>query len=210
MKFPKIGMRQAVTTAICYGAVFTATYATTSSLIKGGEVAADGKYTIALDMSSQSDSMSFQEEVDVLAARLHKAYGVDGRRAENFASWILEAEAYNPKIPADVIASMIMTESSFKYNARSHAGAVGPAQVKPKYWSSQCGNLNNPRTNIMCGAKVLSQYQAKAGSLKGAIKMYNVGPANYNKADMKEATDRYVSKISKHLAMLDNSGVIIR
>ena len=210
MKFSGFSMRNILGTAIGYGAIFTITYVGASSIIRGNESLESGTLGSPLAMVSSSRSQSFEEEVAVLSSRLKKAYGVDERRARNFAGWILEAEAYNPKIPADVIASMIMTESSFKYSARSKAGAVGPAQVKPQYWASLCGNLNNPRSNILCGAQVLSRYRAQAGSLKAAIKMYNVGPSNYNNGSMKEATDRYVGKIAKHLAMLDNPGVVIR
>lgn len=163
-----------------------------------------------IPFSTSKNTSSFQDEVNALSSRLVVAYRLNPERAGRFAGWILEAEAYT-HVHVDLIATIIMTESSFRYSAVSIDGAVGPTQVKPKYWSSSCGDLKNPRDNIICGAHVLSQYLKIAnGNVKQAIKMYNVGPSNLKHIEYKASSERYYGKVAVNLAMLNNPGVIIR
>ena len=39
-----------------------------------------------------------------------------------------------------LLASLVLIESSFRKDAVSHVGAIGPAQVRPEMWSSFCGS----------------------------------------------------------------------
>lgn len=165
----------------------------------------------SIPLHLQSDkTLSWQDEINLYADRLMEAYGIDNEKAVKFSEWILTASWEND-VPSDLISSVIMTESSFRTNVTSTAGAVGPAQVKPKYWSDSCGDLNNPLDNIRCGAMVLKKYSDQAnGDVKAALKMYNVGPTNYRKKRMTAASDRYITKIVRHLAMLENPTVVIQ
>jgi soluble lytic murein transglycosylase-like protein len=193
-----------------YLSVFTATFFQTYSEVNDYRDYADASTPKLLPMHSSSTSVTFEEEVSKLSERMVKAYGINKDKSDKFAGWILEAEAYK-QVPADLIATIIMTESTFRYNAVSSAGAVGPTQVKPKYWSASCGDISNPRDNVLCGAHVLASYIKRAnGNMKTAIKMYNVGPTNLESAEYRDASDRYYGKVARHLAMLDNTGVVIR
>ena len=141
--------------------------------------------------------------VNQLSKRLVKGFGVKQEVASEFSGWILEASE-RQKLHPDIIASLLITESSFRKNVISHAGAVGPAQVIPKYWAKYCGSsealLSDPEANVHCGAMVLAYFKDRClGSLQCALRAYNVGLHNQR---LYEAAQRYLSKIKKYLASL--------
>jgi soluble lytic murein transglycosylase-like protein len=145
---------------------------------------------------------SWREQVDSFGARVSNAFGVRKTTATEFAGWILEASA-RQTIEPDLLASLVQTESSFRKNVRSHIGAVGPAQVRPEYWSGFCGSsdLKDPAENIYCGAQILSHYRDRCGNdMECALQAYNIGP--YSKR--KQAGRRYVSKVDGYRATLRN------
>lgn len=205
----KLGFVGSAKTILLCGAIFAAayipSYATLEAISQG-----DIKLPPTNLSLYKPNSLSWEDEVNRFAARLADAYDIDKGKAHKFSGWILEAAYENQQSP-DLIASIIMTESSFRTNVRSSAGAVGPVQVRPKYWSDHCGDLNDPLDNIRCGAMVIRKYSDMAnGNVKTALKMYNVGPTNVKEKKLVEASDRYVSKIVRHLAMLENPSVVIR
>ena len=141
--------------------------------------------------------------VNQLSNRLVKGFGVKPKVASEFSGWILEASE-RQKLHPDIIASLLITESSFRKNVISHAGAVGPAQVIPKYWAKYCGSsealLSDPEANVHCGAMVLAYFKDRClGSLQCALRAYNVGLHNQR---LYEAAQRYLTKIKKYLARL--------
>jgi len=134
--------------------------------------------------------------------RLVKGFGVKPKVASEFSGWILEASE-RQKIHPEVLASLLITESSFRKHVVSHVGAVGPAQVRPEYWSEYCGMtealLSDPEANVHCGAMVLAYFKDRClGSLLCALKAYNVGLYNQHL----KAAHRYITKIKKYLASL--------
>jgi hypothetical protein len=151
------------------------------------------KIPLIFDNSQQSHADKFLN----LKKLLIKSYGINNTRAENFADWIL-LSTLSSDITPETMAALIMTESSFRYEIKSHAGAVGPAQVIPFFWNDSChGDLeNDPQMNIKCGVIVLEKYKKRCnGSLKCAFEMYNVGPTNFYKKKFDGAKKRYYSKI---------------
>ena len=141
--------------------------------------------------------------INQFSVRLVKGFGVKPEVASEFSGWILEASE-RQKIHPDILASLLITESSFRKNVISHAGAVGPAQVIPKYWSEYCGvseaHLSDPEANVHCGAMVLAYFKDRClGSLQCALRAYNVGLHNQR---LYEAAQRYLTKIRKYLARL--------
>jgi soluble lytic murein transglycosylase-like protein len=141
-------------------------------------------------------NMPWQAEVDAFGHKVSQAFGVRRNTATEFAGWILEASERQGLEP-ELLASLVLTESSFRKDARSHVGAVGPAQVRPEYWSGFCGSsdLLDPAENIYCGAQVLSHLLDRCGDDTGcALTAYNIGP--YSKE--KQAGRRYVSKIDRY------------
>ncbi|HSG91504.1 MAG TPA: lytic transglycosylase domain-containing protein [Pseudomonadales bacterium] len=143
------------------------------------------------------------------AGRLEDVFGIDDRKARKFAEWILEASA-RQQVPPELIAGMIYTESSFRMRVRSWAGAVGPAQVKPKFWSEFCGggDLTDPEHNVYCGAQILAHYMQQCGEFECAIRLYNVGPGNMRKAHFRQASHRYLAKVESHRSRMEDAPLL--
>ena len=144
-------------------------------------------------------SVPWHSEVDAFGHKVSQAFGVHRSTATEFAGWILEASE-RQGIEPELLASLVLTESSFKKDARSHLGAIGPAQVRPEFWSAFCGgDLENPADNIYCGAQVLSHLLDRCGDDTGcALTAYNIGPYG----DEKQAGRRYVSKVDEYTETL--------
>ena len=143
----------------------------------------------------------WQSEVDAFGYKVSQAFGVRRHTATEFAVWILEASERQGLEP-ELLASLVLTESSFRKNARSHVGAVGPAQVRPEYWRGFCGSdLDDPAENIYCGAQVLSHLIDRCGDdTSCALQAYNVGIHSTRV----QAGRRYVSKIDRYRDHLRN------
>lgn len=152
----------------------------------------------------------WQDEVGGFAQRLESTFGIDEQRADTFAGWILEASA-RQQVPPELIAGLIYTESSFRTHARSWAGAVGPAQVKPGFWQEFCGgiDLTDPEHNVYCGAQVLVHYMQQCGEFDCALRLYNVGPGNMRKPHMQQASGRYLAKVEGHRSRLLDSVEVV-
>ena len=149
----------------------------------------------------QLGQYAYSVEVAHLGARISAAFGINRVKAEEFSDWLIEASE-RQRISVDVLASLVLTESSFRKNVRSPVGAVGPAQVRPDYWAAFCGqdHLNDPEQNVYCGAQVLGHLLERCdGNLACALGSYNVGP-NARKG---RAAARYVAKIDLHLGRLE-------
>lgn len=145
--------------------------------------------------------LAYDVEVANLGSRISTAFGIQRLKAEEFSHWLIEASE-RQGISPDVLASLVLTESSFRKHVRSPVGAVGPAQVRPDYWAAFCGqdHLNDPEQNVYCGAQVLGHLQERCeGDLVCALGSYNVGP-NARKG---RAAARYVAKIDLHLERLE-------
>ena len=145
--------------------------------------------------------LAYDVEVANLGSRISTAFGIQCLKAEEFSHWLIEASE-RQGISPDVLASLVLAESSFRKHVRSPVGAVGPAQVRPDYWAAFCGqdHLNDPEQNIYCGAQVLGHLQERCdGDLVCALGSYNVGP-NARKG---RAAARYVAKIDLHLERLE-------
>ena len=137
-----------------------------------------------------------QTEVDKFGDRVSSAFGINEATATEFADWILEASERQDIAP-ELLASLVLTESSFRKHARSTVGAIGPAQIRPDYWSSFCGvdDLNDPEQNIYCGAQILAHLLKRCdGNRSCALAAYNVGPY----ADRDSAAKRYVTKVDRY------------
>ena len=120
--------------------------------------------------------------------------------AEEFAGWILEASARQQLAP-ELLASLVLAESTFRKNARSSVGAIGPAQVRDKYWGAFCGgDLHQPADNIYCGAQILASFKDACGALRCALHSYNLGSNGARRASREPAKARYVAKIQNGLS----------
>lgn len=139
------------------------------------------------------------------AVRLQVAFGLRHRDAVEYADWILEASVQQDLDPY-LLAGLVHAESTFRKTARSHAGALGPTQIKPKYWSKFCGypNFFDPEQNIHCGARILAHLRDVCGDVNCAIKAYNVGVG----ATRGAAAQRYLRKIDRRRALLAEQTIL--
>lgn len=164
-------------------------------------VAHQGYEKIALATPATTGRLIRQTEVAHFGNRVSDAFGIRGEVATEFADWILEASE-RQMLPPELLASLVITESSFRKTARSHVGAIGPTQVRPEYWGDFCGqpDLHDPEQNVYCGAQVLSHMLERCeGDRVCALAAYNVGPH----AQREKAANRYVKKIDSYLSTLE-------
>jgi|GEM_PF-2633604 len=133
-------------------------------------------------------------------------YPMGMERARQFAGWI-EGAADTYEVPAELLAAVIAVESSFRVDVRSSVGAVGPAQLRPEYWSELGYNLNDPGENIRAGARVLSNYYRLCESdWDCALRAYNVGITRVMNGGGGAAGERYVSRISSAPFVAEGGG----
>lgn len=83
-----------------------------------------------------------------------------------------------------LVYAVILTESSFDTDARSHAGAIGLMQLMPDTldWLSRLmgekeptGEITDPETNIKYGTYYLHHLITRFGSADTALAAYNAG-----------------------------------
>ncbi|MCP5179268.1 MAG: transglycosylase SLT domain-containing protein [Pseudomonadales bacterium] len=148
---------------------------------------------------------AWREEAGEFSDRLRRAFKLRRAVADEYAIWILQA-AERQGLDPDLLAGLVHAESTFSARARSAVGAVGPAQIRPKYWGAFCGgvDLNNPEQNIHCGAQVLAHLRDICGDVTCALKAYNVGLGGRHRA----AGERYLRKIEKRQKLLAMQSVI--
>lgn len=143
-------------------------------------------------------------EVEAFALRITQGYGVRHDVAMEFAPWILEASE-RQQLEPELLAGLILTESSFRKNVTSPVGAIGPAQVRPEFWSQFCGTgeLGDPAENIYCGAQILAYYKERCGGEDCALQAYNIGPYS----GRLQAGQRYVTKVGQWRDALVNISI---
>ena len=175
----------------------------TLSFTLANVVAHQGYEKIAFATPAATGRLIRQAEVAQFGNRVSSAFGINDSVATEFADWILEASE-RQRLAPELLASLVVTESSFRKKVRSHVGAIGPAQVRPDYWGEFCGavaELDDPETNVYCGAQVLSHMLERCeGNLDCALAAYNVGPYARTRND---AANRYVEKIDHYLTTLE-------
>ena len=144
---------------------------------------------------------------ETLVAEVELAYRVPRERALRLAEPLVRA-AYDEGVPVELFAAVVMTESSFREQVESHAGAIGPAQVVPRWWEDNlCAefDLLSPDENLQCGARILAHYREMCdGSWVCALHYYNVGPGAIQREEngSLEAAARYEGKVLGYLNTL--------
>jgi hypothetical protein len=182
--------------------------AATASFVVASLAATAGPVQQSLELPQVDGRPLWSQEVSVFADRLEDVFGLDDGNARDFAAWIMEASA-RQQMPPELIAGLIYTESSFRKRARSWAGAIGPAQVKPVFWREFCGggDLTDPEHNVYCGAQVLAHYMRQCGEFECAIRLYNVGPGNMRKPYYQRASHRYLAKVESHRSRMETGAL---
>ncbi len=129
------------------------------------------------------------------------------KRLKKFDKYIKAAsEKFN--VDEKLIKSVILTESSAKADAKSHANAKGLMQLidsTANYLGVE--NVWDPKENIMGGTKYLSKLlKLFNGDTDLALAGYNAGPGNVKKhkgIPPFEETQNYVKRVKNYLNNLD-------
>ena len=168
------------------------------------------RVSVALALPDATGRPTWAEERDAFAARLAHAFDLERSTAGDFAGWILEAST-RQALPPELLASLVMTESTFRKHVRSPMGAVGPGQVHPDLWSAWCGaDVADPEENVNCAAGILAHHlevcaRRSADPEACALRSYNLGYRNRDNRYFAAAADRYLAKIQRYLADLEST-----
>jgi hypothetical protein len=73
----------------------------------------------------QVTSKTHMQQAEEFSQKLVAGFGLRDAVALEFSDWILEASA-RQRIQPELIASLVLAESSFRKQVQSHVGAVGP------------------------------------------------------------------------------------
>jgi len=155
-----------------------------------------GNITASMALPEWNDRVQpWTHEVEAFATRVAAGFNLRQEVALEFSPWILEA-ASRQQLAPELLAGLVLTESSFRKNVKSAVGAIGPAQVRPEFWAQFCGteDLGDPEENIYCGAQILAYYVERCGAEACALSAYNVGPYSDKRQD---AGQRYVAKVAR-------------
>lgn len=130
--------------------------------------------------------------VGSLEIKISSHFPIPQNEANEFANWIVQS-ADKHGIDEVLLTSIVATESSFRKDAVSHKGAIGPAQIMPKYWEEFCAplDLSVPRENIECGARILSHLLEQCWDESCAIRSYNMGFPRVKAGKIFPSVERY-------------------
>ena len=95
----------------------------------------------------------------------------DGWRTE------IAAAAERNGVNADLFTALVRTESAFRADAISPAGAIGLAQLMPGTAAELGVDPYDPIQNLEGGARYLRQQLDRFGQVELALAAYNAGPA---------------------------------
>lgn len=121
---------------------------------------------------------------------------------------LIESASKKFNVDAQLIKSVILTESAGKADAKSSANAKGLMQLMDSTASDMgVNNPWNPKENINGGTKYLSKLlKSYKGDIDLTLAAYNAGPGNVKKYDgippFKE-TQNYVKRVNNYLNSLD-------
>ena len=153
-------------------------------------------------VSSYFQSQVKQDLVESLEVKIASHFPIPPTEATEFATWIVNS-ADKHGIDEILLTSIVATESSFRKDAVSHKGAIGPAQIMPKYWEDFCSplDLSVPRDNIECGAIILSHLLEQCWDESCAIQSYNMGFPRVKAGKTFPSVDRYERTVEQFKEM---------
>jgi soluble lytic murein transglycosylase-like protein len=116
----------------------------------------------------------------------------------------------NNKEITEGFITLVAMESAFKPSSKSHAGAVGYAQIIPKYameFASHCSldvtpeDVYEPEINLMLGACLFKHLREEYGNVSLTLVAYNSGKFSKQMKDM---------KAMKNLSNLETAGYVAK
>lgn len=113
---------------------------------------------------------------------------------------IIKEAAQKYDLPEALLKGLIHVESGNKAEAYSPKGAIGLSQIMP-FNSKRCGTRANrlwdERTNIMCGAQILSEELKNYRDVRKSLMAYNGGSTCVNKC---QESIKYASNVMQKTA----------
>lgn len=94
----------------------------------------------------------------------------------------IERAALRAGVEPALLASLVWAESGFQPGARSHAGAIGLAQLMPGTAAGLGVDPHDPQQNLDGGARFLAAQLRRFGRPELALAAYNAGPARVESA----------------------------
>jgi soluble lytic murein transglycosylase-like protein len=109
-----------------------------------------------------------------------------------------ESAARDASIPPAMLYAVAKVESNLRADAQSSAGARGLLQVMPATAAALDLNIDEPRSNVLAGARYLRQMLDRFGSTDLALAAYNAGPTAVARAGGAPSTDvqRYIANVN--------------
>ena len=142
---------------------------------------------------------------------------VNAAAGTSYDGWIQQAASANGLDP-DLVRAVIQTESGFRADAQSGAGAQGLMQLMPSTAKSLgVTDAFDPQQNIEAGTKYLSNLVQRFGDLRLALAAYNTGPGHIsdlnisdpdNAAEYVKISERVRGYVSKVLSRYDTYNAI--
>lgn len=164
----------------------------------GGRSAFNSQLTVLDSRAAQQYSNSMRLKPN--APKTPTSYGIpsySGNYKGQFLS-VAQAMARRHGIPEDLFLRLVQQESGWNPKAKSHAGAIGLAQLMP-FTARKLGvDPWNPSQNLEGGARYLRQQYDRFRSWRLALAAYNAGPeavAKYNGVPPYRETQGYVKAI---------------
>jgi soluble lytic murein transglycosylase-like protein len=93
-----------------------------------------------------------------------------------------ESAARDTHLPLALLVAVASVESNLDHRALSAAGARGLLQVMPPTAAELRLDPNEPKTNVLAGARYLKQMLSRFDSPDLALAAYNAGPGAVEKA----------------------------
>lgn len=158
--------------------------------------------------------LSFAQAVDVFKKRLPREHKKDAYKLAKLLFELSDRYMFSPGL----VLSLIETESSFRYDAVSKAGAIGLMQLLPSTAREvartagvrsykTAADLFDPVTNMRLGVAYVAYLRSRFGNTVHYLAAYNMGPSALRNRMMKGnfelgAIEAYVRKIHAKTAKL--------
>ena len=141
------------------------------------------------------------EEIEAKGKKTKVSSLIEGMKwegGENKWTGPVRAIAEEHGIPPNLFLRLVKQESNFQPGAKSHAGAIGLAQLMPGTAEYLKVNPHDPIQNLKGGARYLKEQYDKFGRWDYALAAYNAGPGRvteYGGIPPFKETQNYVKTI---------------
>ena len=112
------------------------------------------------------------------------AAGLAAKLPANGKQWAgpIDRAARAAGVEPTLLAALVQHESNFDPDARSHAGAIGLAQLMPGTAAGLKVDPHDPEQNLAGGARFLRSMLDRFGSVELGLAAYNAGPTRVAQA----------------------------